>query len=82
MYAVTRTGTTVKRFKNDVKSVTLGSNLGIEMLPFINLIRVIPTVITRNTTASPTDMPDVIFNESASKKKTHMMTIDHTQNKT
>ena len=69
MYAVTRTGTTVKRFKNEVKSVTLGSNLGIEMLPFISLIMVIPTVIIMNTTASATDKADVNLNESASRKK-------------
>ena len=64
---MTRTGTTVKRFKNDVTSVTSGSNLGIEMLPFINLITVIPTVITRKTTARATDKADVNLNESATK---------------
>lgn len=71
MYAVTRTGTTVKSFKKDVKSVTSGSNLGIIMLPFTNLITVIPTVITRNTTAKATDKADVKLNESATKKNTY-----------
>lgn len=67
MYAVTRTGTTVKSFQNDVKSVTLGSNLGIIILPLINLRTVIPTVITRNTTARATDKVDVNLKESASR---------------
>ena len=69
---MTRTGTAVKRFKNDVKSVISGSNLGIEMLPFINIVTVIPTVTTRNTTASATDKADVNFNESATTRKAHM----------
>lgn len=68
MYAVTRTGTTVKSSQNEVRSVTLGSNLGIIMLPFINLITVIPTVITRNTTARATDKADVYLKESANTK--------------
>lgn len=59
MYAVTRTGTTVKRLKNDDKLVTLGNNLGIATPPLINLIIEIPMVITRNTTASATDKADV-----------------------
>lgn len=59
MYAVTRTGTTVKRLKNDVTLVTSGSNLGIKIVPFINLKTVMPTVITRKTTASATDKADV-----------------------
>lgn len=65
MYAVTRTGTTVKRLRTDVKLVTSGNNLGIRTVPFINLKSVIPTVITRNTTASATDKADVYLNESA-----------------
>lgn len=69
MYAVTRTGTTVKSFQNDVKSVTSGRNLGIEMLPLISLIAVIPTVIIRNATANPTDNPEVKLNESATIRK-------------
>lgn len=50
---------------NDETSLTSGSNLGIPILPSINLITVIPTVITRNTTARPTDKADVKLNESA-----------------
>lgn len=65
MYAVTRTGTTVKSLKNDETLVTSGNNLGIAMLPLNNLTTVIPTVITRNTTASATDKADVKLNESA-----------------
>ena len=71
MYAVTRTGTTVNSFQNDVKSVTSGSNLGIKMLPSTNLMTVIPTVITRNTTASATERADVYLNESATTKRTN-----------
>lgn len=65
MYAVTRTGTTVKRLTNDIRLGTSGNNLGIRTVPFINLKSVIPTVITRNTTASATDKADVYLNESA-----------------
>lgn len=68
MYAVTRTGTTVNSLNTDVTSVTSGSNLGIIMLPLINLKIVIPAVTTRNTTASATDNADVYLNESASMK--------------
>lgn len=68
MYAVTRTGTTVKRFKTDDKLVTSGSILGIITPPLINLITEIPIVITRNTTASATDKADVYLNESANRK--------------
>jgi len=56
---VTRTGTVVKSFQKDVISVTSGINLGIAILPFINLTIVIPTVMTRNTTARATDKADV-----------------------
>lgn len=59
MYAVTRTGTTVKRLKNEEKLVILGSILGIGTPPLINLMIEIPMVITRNTTASATDKADV-----------------------
>lgn len=68
MKAVTRTGTTVNRFQIDVISVTLGSNLGITILPLKNLIIVIPAVITRNTTASATAKADEYLSESASMK--------------
>lgn len=68
MYAVTRTGTTVNNSNTDVKSLTSGSNLGIVMLPLINLKIVIPAVTTRKTTASATDKADVYLNESASLK--------------
>lgn len=67
MYAVTRTGTTVKSLKTEVKSVTSGNNLGIKMLPLINLKMVIPAVITRKTTASATDNVDVYLKESAKR---------------
>lgn len=69
MYAVTRTGTTVKRLKNDAISVTSGNNLGIAMCPPINLIIAIPAVIMTNAIASPTDKADVYLNESASIKQ-------------
>lgn len=49
----------MKRLKADVKSTISGNNLGIEMLPVINLKNVIPAVITRNTTASATDNAEV-----------------------
>lgn len=65
MYAVTRTGTTVKRLRTEDRSVTSGNNLGIRTVPSINLKSVIPTVITRKTTASATDNADVYLNESA-----------------
>lgn len=64
---MTRTGTTVKRFQKDVKSVTSGSNLGIGTPPLINFIIEIPAVIMRNTTARATDKADVNFKESAKK---------------
>ena len=65
MYAVTRTGIAVKRFQKDVRSDISGSNLGIIILPFINLVTVIPTVIIRNTIVRPTESADVNFKESA-----------------
>lgn len=69
MYAVTMTGTTVKRFQNDAKSLISGNNLATEMLPFSNFTTAIPTVITTNTTARITDIADVYFSESEEKKK-------------
>lgn len=68
MKAVTRTGTTVKRFQKAVKSETSGSNLGIGTPPLINFMIEIPAVIMRNTTARATDKADVNFKESAKKK--------------
>lgn len=65
MYAVTRTGTTVKRLRNEVRFATSGNNLGIWIVPSINLKSVIPTVITRKTTAKATDKADVYLKESA-----------------
>lgn len=62
---MTRTGTTVKIFQKDAKSVTLGSNLGIATPPLINLMTEIPTMITRNTTAKATDNAEVNLSESA-----------------
>lgn len=70
MYAVTRTGTTVKSFQNDVKSVTSGSNLGIIIPPLINFMIEIPIVMTRNTTASATDKAEVNLKESATTTET------------
>lgn len=71
MNAVTRTGTTVKRFQTDIISVTLGSSLGIAILPLNNLIIVIPAVIIRNIMASATAKADVYLSESASMKRSH-----------
>lgn len=65
---MTRTGTTVKSFKTDDKSVTSGSIRGIATPPLANLIIEIPMVITRNTTARATDNADVNLKESAAKK--------------
>ena len=65
MNAVTRTGTTVKRFQKDVKSLTSGSNLGIATPPLISFMMEIPAVMTRNTTARATDNADVNLKESA-----------------
>lgn len=66
---MTRTGTTVKSFHNDVISVTIRSHLGDAILQLINLTIVIPAVITTNTIASVTDKADVNLNESATKMK-------------
>lgn len=54
----------MKSFQNEFKSVMSGSNLGIITVPLINLITAIPAIITRNTTASPTDNADVYLKES------------------
>lgn len=69
MYAVTRIGTTVKRLRNDERLSTSGNNLGIKTDPSIILKRVIPIVITRNTTANATDRAEVYLNESAKTSK-------------
>lgn len=68
MYAVTRTGTTVKSLITDDKSETAGSNRGIIIPPLINFTIEIPIVITRNATAKATDNADVNLRESAAKK--------------
>lgn len=69
MYALTSTGTTVKRFQNEDKSVTFGRSLGI-IRPSVNsFMIVIPAVMTRNTTAKATDIADVNLKESAMKYK-------------
>jgi len=69
MYALTSTGTTVKSFQNDDKSVTLGRSLGI-IKPSVNsLMIVIPAVMTRKTTAKATDTADVNLKESTRKHK-------------
>ena len=59
----------MKSFQNDVKSVKSGSNLGIIIVPLINLTIAIPTVMTRNTTARATDKADVKLKESATMRK-------------
>ena len=64
---MTRTGTTVKSLKADDRSVTSGSNRGIETPPLSSLTIEIPIVITRNTTARATDSADVNLRESAAK---------------
>jgi len=79
---VTRTGTTVKSEKNDVRSVTSGSNLGIITPPLINFIMEIPTVITRHTTARATDKADVYLNESATTKRRHIRSPQQCTKKT
>jgi hypothetical protein len=66
MNAVTRTGTTVKRFQTEVILVILGRNLGIAIFPFSDLIIVIPAVIAKKMNASATAKADVYLNESAS----------------
>lgn len=55
----------MKSLKNDVRSCTSGSSLGINTVPLISLKTVMPTVITRKTTASATDNADVNLKESA-----------------
>ena len=59
MYAVTTTGTTVKRFQKDVMSVTLGNSWGIGMLPSTSFMIAIPAVMTTKTTANATDRAEV-----------------------
>lgn len=59
----------MKRFQIDDISVTLGSNLGLSILPLNNLTIVIPAVMTRKTIARATAKPEVYLNESASKIK-------------
>lgn len=66
-YAQTTGGAAVKRLQKDVRSVTLGNNLGVSMLPSANLYIVIPMTTTRNTTTSANDIADVYFNDSASQ---------------
>lgn len=55
----------MKRFQTDVRFGNSGTNLGIAMLPFINLTIVIPAVIITKTTARATDKADVYLSESA-----------------
>lgn len=64
MYAVTRTGTTVKRFQTEAKSGTSGNNLGIAMLPASSFTMAMPAVITTKTIARATDKADVNLRES------------------
>lgn len=64
-------GTTVKSFQNDSKSVTLGSSLGIIILPFINFRTAIPTVTAIKTPANINDNADVNLKESATATINH-----------
>lgn len=68
MNDVTRMGTAVNKFQMDVISVTIGSNLGMAMLPLNNLRIVIPAAIIRKMIASATAKAEVCLNESASTK--------------
>lgn len=69
MYALTSTGTTVKSFQNEAKSVRSGRSLGIIKPSLNNFMMTIPAVMTRKTTARPTDMADVNLKESVMKHK-------------
>lgn len=62
---MTKTGTTVKSFQIEERSVMVGSNFGIGMVPFISFTMVIPAVMTTNNTANAIDKADVQLNESA-----------------
>lgn len=57
----------MKRFRKEVRPVTLGNNAGASMLPSINLYTVITMTATRKTTASVIDIADVNLSESADK---------------
>lgn len=67
MYDVTITGTTVKRLETDARSVKVGNNFGIGILPLSSFTMAIPAVIITKTTARPTDKAEVYFKESAGK---------------
>jgi hypothetical protein len=59
MYAVTRTGTAVKRFQIELRPSNSGKSLGIATVPLKSLRMAIPAVITTKTTARATDSADV-----------------------
>lgn len=67
MYALTRTGTTVKSLQKEAKSVTFGKSLGIIKPSVHSFMMTIPAVMTRKTTARATDTADVNLKESAVK---------------
>ena len=66
--AVTRTGTAVKRFQTDARSVISGNNLGISIPPLSNLTMAIAEVIITKITAKAIDKADVYRRESAVKE--------------
>jgi len=66
---VTRTGTAVKRFQTDARSVISGNNLGIPIPPLSNLTIAIAAVITTKTTARATDKAEVYRRESAVREQ-------------
>lgn len=69
MYALTSTGTTVKSFQKEAKSVSSGTSLGIIKPSVNNFMVTMTAVMTRKTTARPTDIADVNLKESAMKHK-------------
>lgn len=71
MYALTSTGTTVKSFQNDDKSVKFGKSLGIIKPSLNNFKIVMPAVMTRKTIAKASDTADVNLKESARKHQIH-----------
>ena len=68
MNALTSTGTTVKSFKTDDKSVKLGNSFGFIKPPLKNFVTTIPPVMTRKRTARASDVADANLKASAMKK--------------
>ena len=69
MNALTRTGTTVKSFKTDDKSVKLGNSFGFIKPPLKNFVATIAPVMTRKRTARASDVADANLKSSAMKHK-------------